>query len=254
MGVTQSYYEAFARWLAEQGYLAATFDYRGMGLSAPVGKSLREMKVTVTDWALRDCPAVLAELKARAPTAPMYLIGHSLGAQLVGMLPNRELLNGVVIVASGSGYWRDTSPPTKRNSLVMWHVLTPLLTPLFGYFPGKRLRVIGDLPRGVVEQWRRWCLHPEYLVGVEGTTVREQFAALTTPMLSLSFTDDEMMSAISTDTLHRFYANAPIEHRRIAPQEIGQRRIGHFGFFRPTFRDTLWPLIAQWIAERPELS
>lgn len=35
MGVTQNFYARFAEWLAERGYLAATFDYRGIGQSAP---------------------------------------------------------------------------------------------------------------------------------------------------------------------------------------------------------------------------
>ncbi len=33
MGTPQDYYRRFAEWLAAQGYLAATFDYRGTGLS-----------------------------------------------------------------------------------------------------------------------------------------------------------------------------------------------------------------------------
>ena len=33
MGVPQKYYEPLAAWLAGEGYAAATFDYRGMGLS-----------------------------------------------------------------------------------------------------------------------------------------------------------------------------------------------------------------------------
>lgn len=35
MGVTQDYYQPFASWLATQGFIAATFDYRGTGLSRP---------------------------------------------------------------------------------------------------------------------------------------------------------------------------------------------------------------------------
>jgi predicted alpha/beta hydrolase len=34
------------------------------------------------------------------------------------------------------------------------------------------LRKVGDLPRGVMAQWRRWCLNREYVVGVEGEGVR----------------------------------------------------------------------------------
>lgn len=66
-------------------------------------------------------------------------------------------------------------------------------------------------------------------------------------MLSLSFTDDEMMSEQGIRSLHRLYANAPIEYRRIAPRDIGVPRIGHFGFFRPQFEPTLWPLVPQWL-------
>jgi predicted alpha/beta hydrolase len=35
MGVVQNYYARFAEWLSSQGFLVATFDYRGIGLSAP---------------------------------------------------------------------------------------------------------------------------------------------------------------------------------------------------------------------------
>jgi len=119
--------------------------------------------------------------------------------------------------------------------------------PLYGYFPGKRLRKVGDLPLGVMQQWRRWCLNRDYLVGEGGDSVRAQYAAVTTPMLSLSFTDDEYMSAKNTANMHAFYAGAPRDMRRIAPQDIGARRIGHFGFFRTRFAKTLWPQVTQWL-------
>jgi hypothetical protein len=48
MGVTQSFYAPLARWLAGQGYLAITFDYRGIGESAP--PTLRGFGATLTDW------------------------------------------------------------------------------------------------------------------------------------------------------------------------------------------------------------
>ncbi len=114
------------------------------------------------------------------------------------------------------------------------------MTRLYGYFPGKRLRKVGDLPRGVMEQWRRWCLDPEYMVGAEGEAVRAQFAAVETPITSLSFEDDEMMSARNTESLHAFYRSSPCRMNRIAPEEVGASRIGHFGFFKPRFTESLW--------------
>jgi hypothetical protein len=68
-----------------------------------------------------------------------------------------------------------------------------------------------------MDQWRRWCLNPDYAVGAEGPQVREAFASVRTPITSLSFTDDEMMSARNTRSLHHHYSNAPKKMARIAP-------------------------------------
>lgn len=57
----------------------------------------------------------------------------------------------------------------------------------------------------------------------------------------------EMMSARGIRSLHALYANAPVAYRRIGPGEVGVHRIGHFGFFRAQFEQTLWPLVPQWL-------
>ena len=33
----------------------------------------------------------------------------------------------------------------------------------------------------------------------------------------------------------------------VTPAEVGAARIGHFGFFRPDHRDTLWRGAAEWL-------
>jgi predicted alpha/beta hydrolase len=130
----------------------------------------------------------------------------------------------------------------------LWFVVSPLAMRWHGYFPGRRLRKVGDLPLGVMQQWRRACLHRDYLVGVGGAKMRADYAAVTNPMLSLSFTDDEYMSLKNTQNMHGFYAAAPRDMRRIAPQDVGVDRIGHFGFFRKRFAASLWPQVTQWLA------
>jgi predicted alpha/beta hydrolase len=238
MGVKQTFYAPLAAWLAEQGYLAVTFDYSGIGLSG--SGALRKLDVDILGWALNDCVAMLDAVVAAAPEVPLYWIGHSLGGQVLGLLPDRSRIARAVTIAVGSGYWRENSASTKWKAAYLWYVVVPLVTRLCGYFPGKRLRKVGDLPRGVIEQWRRWCLDPDYLVGAEGEMMRAQFAAVETPITSLSFVDDEMMSVRNTESLHSFYVNAPRRMKRIAPQEIGATRIGHFGFFKSQFKDSLW--------------
>ena len=246
MGVRQSFYRPFAQWLADQGYVVATFDYRGVGDSR--GASLRGFDADLFDWA-RDTDAAIDVLMGRAGDVPLYVIGHSLGAQLPGLLRNRDRIAGLVSIAAGSGYWRDNAPGLKRYVLYFWHVLVPLATALCGYFPGARLRKVGDLPKGVVLQWRRWCLDPRYHVGAEGAAVRERFEAARFPLVALSLTDDELMTERGTRVLVDCYANAPRRVERVAPADVAARRIGHFGFFRDAFAPTLWARTAGWLTE-----
>jgi len=238
MAVPQSYYAELASWLADQGYLTGTFDYRGIGLSKH-GR-LRDLDVDVIDWATQDCVRALDSLNARANGVPLYWIGHSLGGQIIPFVSNRRYVSQFVTIAAGSGYWRDNAEPFNRRAWFLWNIVAPLTVALFGYFPGKRLRIVGDLPPRVLKQWRRWCLDPEYAVGAEPGDVRSLYAAVQTPITSLSFTDDEFMSARSIESLHDFYVSAPKTMKRIAPQDIGTKRIGHFGFFKSTFADALW--------------
>src|SRR6185369_13508312 len=87
MSAPQSYYQAFAQWLAGEGYHVATFDYRGTGESRE--GSLRGYKADIFDWAGLDSAAVLEALAERAAGLPVYWVGHSLGGQILGFLPNR---------------------------------------------------------------------------------------------------------------------------------------------------------------------
>lgn len=251
MGVPQRFYADFAEWLAAQGHAVMTFDYRGVGASRPEAhaKSLRGLAADVNIWAEQDTVAALGWLDARLPsTTPVHWLGHSLGGQIFGMVHNRDRVSRVVTIGVGTGYWLHQTLKVRSYVWWLWFVVAPLAMKLHGYFPGKRLRKVGDLPLGVMAQWRRACLNRDYLVGVGGEKMRADYAAVTTPMLSLSFTDDEYMSARNTAQMHAFYASAPRDMRRIAPQDVGAKRIGHFGFFRQKFSATLWPQVTQWLA------
>jgi predicted alpha/beta hydrolase len=249
MGVDQQYYSAFAEWLAGQDFFVVTFDYRGIGDSRPMRyrRSLRGFEADVTTWAMRDVPAVVEFLAARIGTKPLLWLGHSLGGQILGQVPNRDKVTAMITVATGSGYWLQNAWRLRLVAWWLWFVIAPIANRIAGYFPGRRLKKVGDLPAGVLQQWRTWCLDRDYCVGVMGPAVRDQYARITTPILSLSFTDDEFMSRINTESMHGFYAGAPREMRRIAPRDIGVRRIGHFGFFRRRFAAQLWPQAAAWL-------
>lgn len=238
MGVAQEYYADFANWLAMNGYAAITFDYRGMGHSRR--GSLRGFKADIFDWARLDCNAAADALTQRFPEAPLYWIGHSLGGQILAFFPQHRRLQKAITIGTGSGYWLENVWTLRSYVWWLWYFVVPVALPLFDYFPGRKLKKVGDLPRGVMAQWRRWCLNRDYAVGVEGEPVRRQYAAVTAPIVSLSFTDDEFMSARNTESLHGFYTQAERTMKRISPKDIGVKHIGHFGFFRYRFAESLW--------------
>ena len=246
MGVRQDYYAPFAQWLATQGWRVTTFDYRGSGASTPAG-GLRGFKADLFDWT-HDYEAAIEHAHATLPERPLYLLGHSLGAQLPGLLNNQDKVSGMLSVAAGSGYWRENAPQLKRIVPYFWFFLVPLATRLCGYFPGKKLKKVGDLPTGVIMQWRKWCLNPKYSVGAEGEGVRQRYANVRFPVMALSITDDELMTLRGTHSLVNLYENARREVQRIAPADLAVRRIGHFGPFRHEQETKLWPRMAGWLS------
>ncbi len=216
----QEYYADFANWLALNGYAAITFDYRGMGHSRR--GSLRGFKADIFDWARLDCNAAADALTQRFPEAPLYWIGHSLGGQILAFFPQHHRLQKAITIGTGSGYWLENVWTLRSYVWWLWYFVVPVALPLFDYFPGRKLKKVGDLPRGVMAQWRRWCLNRDYAVAMRSPPV----CGGPTPIVSLSFTDDEFMSARNTESLHGFYTQAERTMKRISPKDIGVKHIG----------------------------
>lgn len=247
MGVPQRFYEAYAQWLSEQHIAVLTFDWRGVGQSAPA--SLRGCQASVTDWATQDLPAAVQALAQRFPGIPSTYLGHSLGGQLYGWLDDAHTaaFQQVLTVAAGNGYWRLNAPPARARSPVLWWLLVPVLTTVWGYFPGRRIGVVGDLPSPAMRQWRRWCLHPDYL-GHEGPEVRARYAAVRTPITVVLMPDDELVSPEGIRRLYRLYAGAPVQWVEAQARDWGRARLGHFGLFRPAADPALWQQTLGWLA------
>jgi len=247
MAVPQSFYAPFAAFLSAQGYAVWTFDYRGTGES--LQGCMRGAQGDLGDWVKLDHDAVIHIAAKTHPGAAVFVVGHSFGGQSAPLLPSRERLAGLVNVAVGSGAQRHITAKIRRTAPVMWHLLAPLLCPLFGYFPGARLGVVGDIPTGAMFQWRRWCLTPDYILSGE-PGAREAYASATFPVLGLTFADDELLLEDGSRMLHDAYGANTVEYRVISPADVGLKRIGHFGFFKPQSEPGLWPVVTAWMEER----
>lgn len=234
MATTANYYATFASWLRDRGFAVMTFDYRGFGES--LDGPMRMARNDLVRWAL-DARDALDHAHVRADGLPVTWLGHSLGGQVLAFADHIKA-DRAITVAAGTGYWKHNTPSARRKAPLLWKVIAPTAIAVTGYFPGKRMRILGDLPPNVMRQWARWCMDPDYLFG-ELPEMRERFAAVDLPMTSLSFTDDELMSATSISTLDALYSAVDEVRMRYTPQQLGVDRMGHFGFFRHNQVD-LW--------------
>lgn len=237
MAVPQGFYRPFAAFLAEGGLNAVTFDYRGVGRSAP--ERLRGFPARMRDWGEKDLPAVLAFAQGVGPGLPVSYVGHSAGGQLLGLVPEPKLRR-VVFVAAQSGYWGHWSGLYKLQMFLLWHAAIPTFCHLFGRLPMALLGQGLDVPKGVGLEWAAWGRDPECIRSYARTLPRETFA-VTAPIRSYAIADDlgygpeEAVRALAG-----FYARAQVEVKVVRPGDVGQKRLGHFGFFRPAVAGTLW--------------
>ena len=140
------YARLFARWLAsQQGYRPWPASTIAAPANPCAGRKRGAPARSMTGWGRTTTPSS-SRCIVQHPGLPLFAIGHSFGGQCAPLLPSRRLLAGLVNIAVGSGAMRHNTPAIRRTAPLLWYVLVPVLCPLFGYFPGARLGVIGDLP------------------------------------------------------------------------------------------------------------
>ena len=245
-GVLQHYYHKFALFLNQNGFTVYTFDYYGIGKSGGTVKQLKSNPITLSQWGNNDQAAVLALARDEHPLDEITLISHSIGGQLFGLNPNYHMANKAIMVASQSGYWKYYKGIHSPKMWLFWHAMIPALTPLFGYFPAKKMKLFENLPKNMVYEWKKWGKHKDYMLA----SVKPEslyFEHINIPMLFMGFPRDIFAPKEATKWLASRFSAAQVEYRYIIPENEGLPEIGHFGFFREKFKDTLWASSLNWI-------
>jgi predicted alpha/beta hydrolase len=242
----QKIYAPLARHLAERGYAVLTYDYRGVGASRPA--SLRGFKADLRDWAVNDAGGAIALARGRFGGVRLVGIGHSLGGQLLGLQSEPNAFARYAAVATLSGHWRKLDD--KWRAFLRMNLAGVPTSYLFGYLPASLTGFGSDLPAGVFRQWARWCRHPDYVVGDPAVAESARFPRYGGPYLAIGATDDPWGNPRALANLLRFYTAAKIEEAWLEPKQSPLKRIGHFGFFRPENRETLWPVLTEWLDRR----
>ncbi len=238
-GVKQTLYFKFSDYLKDHGYAVFTFDYGGIGASRK--GPLSKFNTSASAWGKNDLDGVIAYARKQYPETKMFVVGHSIGGQLIGISPAGTKADSIVLVAAQTGYWKLWNGLQKYKMFMVWYFLIPVFTRMFGYFPGKKLGSSEDLPKDMALEWRKWCVSPNYLFD-HLADAADAYKTIHCPIYSYSVEDDSYAPKITVDWLTNKYENAEITRRHLTLQELGVKKVGHFGFFRSKNKETIWKL------------
>lgn len=241
-GVPQGFYRRFAEYMVANGHAVLTFDYRGVGRSCT--GPLKGFQATYLDWAEKDLVAVVKWALAQGPAA---VVGHSFGGHAFGLLPNANATRGLYTFGTGAG-WHGHMPALERPKvLLMWNVLGPVMTRVYGYLPSRHFGLGEDLPLGVYQQWRAWCRRPDYWFSDPAYDFTQRFARVSVPVVAVNAVDDRWAPPRSAAAFMAGYSGTRVELRSVTPAQVGLRRVGHMGYFRAQAQEAFWPEVLAWL-------
>jgi predicted alpha/beta hydrolase len=247
-GVLARYYHRYAAFLAEAGFWVLTYDYRGIGASRPA--SLRGCGFRWRDWGERDFDAALRHVEGQGWPGPVQVVGHSIGGFLPGLSPRASRIDRMLTVGAQYAWWRDYAAPERARLFWKWHVAMPALTFAFGYFPGRRLGWLEDLPSGVALEWsfrrrRMETAHP----ATERAGVLGRFAAVSAPILAVGVSDDALGTPAAIARTLAYYSGAVRTQILLRPADLGLAAIGHFDLFHDRHRPGFWAETLRWLED-----
>ncbi len=246
-GIKQTYYYAFASWLAQQGFCTITYDNRGIGQS--LNGSIRECPATLQDWGELDMPAVLETLIKQVPDTKYHLIGHSAGGQLTGLMHNASGLSSMFNFACSSGNISQMNYTFKLQAWFFMNVFIPFSNLAFGHTKSHWMGMGEPLPKAAAQQWARWCNGNGYVKTDFGKSIKNHnYDSLQLPSLWLHAQDDDIANHANVLEMKNVYRKSESKIISLNPLETGNNSIGHMGYFSRSCSN-LWPLVLDWLEQ-----
>lgn len=247
-GVVARYYHRYARFLTGQGFAVVTYDYRGIGDSRP--ERLRELRMEWRHWGEQDFDAVVRWARSRDPQGKLSVVGHSIGGFLPGFAASAPQVDRILAIGGQYAFWRNYRSTKRLGLLWRWHVVMPALTMGLGYFPGKRLGWLEDLPAGVALEWsfRRRRMESSYPAH-ERAAILHRFAAVRAPILSIALADDEYGTRAAVRAGLDYYTGAERIQAEVLPADLGFDAVGHFSMFHDRHAERFWPDTVRWLRD-----
>ncbi|NAY92995.1 alpha/beta fold hydrolase [Muricauda sp. JGD-17] len=241
--VNQDLYQNYALYMSGNGFEVITYDYRGIAGSRP--KKLRGFRASFVDWAQKDLFAVINYVKRNYTKHSILMLGHSIGGTLLGLCPLNQQVDGILTIGAQTAYYKDWERDSMKLYL-MWHIFLPGLTRVFGYFPGKHLGILEDIPKGVIQQWHARRLNSNMSRQLIEDGHQIYFDMFKGKLLTFAITDDPIGTKQALMRVHDAFVHAEKDYVSISPEDVGVSQIGHFGFFSRRFQNSLWPKTLNW--------
>jgi predicted alpha/beta hydrolase len=234
------HYSRFADYLFANGFDVITYDYRGIGESRPA--SLKGLEASWTDWGALDFEAMLKRAQRSFPASQSMWsatvsaarrdwasrAGHSSAGD------RRRAVRLLARLCAGSSL----------ADVGQWHVVMPLLTRICGYFPASASAGWKTRPPAWSATGARLPRATSSVRAAADSEDKRPPALRQRPRKDLG--DQHQRRPYGTipaiERLLGYFTHASKTHLRIAPQDIGEKQVGHFAFFRSAYQATLWPI------------
>ncbi len=248
--ILRRFYRHFAEYLAIAGAsLVITYDYRGIGDSWP--GTDRDFQYLMSDWARLDFPAMMDWIGKNYSGHLIHVVGHSFGGQTLGLSDRSSRIAKMVTITAMSGHWREMAFPERYRVFAMLYMFSPFIARLYGHIPGK-FGLGEDIASAAFKQWAEWCNKPDYFFNDPQLPETRYFKEFSGPILAVGLDDDPWGRPHLIDNLVNHFTAATIIRKQFSATEAGGA-IGHFNFFKPKFRRTLWQPVADWLFEDKQL-
>ena len=243
--VPRRFYKRFAEYAQARCINVITTDYRGIGDSKRC--SLKGFEMEYADWSRYDLAAALDYASQRGR---VWLVGHSLGGHAIGQLPRPNELQAAYVCGAGAG-WHGWMKRSERHRVwLIWNVIGPITSRIYGYHPMSKFGMGEDLPLGVYRDWKKWCALPHYFFDDPAAQdITRKFADVYIPLAAAVSTDDPWAPPSSRDAFFKGYSGATVDRIDLTPNALGVESVGHMGYFRAPVGTVLWPQIFGWLVQ-----
>lgn len=228
MGVAARHYQPFAGELAARGVGTVLHEWRGGGTSS--WRAARHR-----DWGyaelLADTRAGLAAARARHPGRPLWIGGHSLGAQIAALAYAGDAeLAGLAFAGSGVPHWRCFSGWQKPVALAAFGVVRGI-SGLVGHYPGKQIGFAGREARSVMRDWARTGVSGHYRPERVGD-VEPALATRAGRVLGIRLRNDSYVPRPAFDALLAKFRAAAVERVELQPSDFPSGQATHFSWLK----------------------